>query len=170
MKPGKKLVATAELDQTSPTTIKALPPTDSSVSTTALADALVQAINLTKPRAKKTVVNYDPQTPWSPPSGEVKHRLKRKAYQHGILLDDAKLTNEQIDLFNKLRPGVFGNGFFRVTRRRDKGIDLDYPFRTPAQRMRVSSEFGLRDVNEVLQFCIDESLRPKRLEIEDLED
>jgi len=63
-----------------------------------LADAFRDAITSTRPVEKKTVANRVPRTPWSPPPGVPKAKLKRKMYHHGIgLRDGEQLTNQEIE-------------------------------------------------------------------------
>lgn len=133
---------------------------------TDLAQAIVEAIRSTSPIVKKTQFNKASKTPWTPKDGSPKLRVKRRSYHHGMLLADPaeannRLSNAEIALFNKLKPGSYCDGFVKVARRRDKGIDIDYPVRTAAQRLRLVSEFGIRTFEELLQRCVDEAAKPK---------
>ena len=144
-------------------------PSDSSKE---LAAALLQAIHAAQPITKKTQFNKPSKTPWMPKDGSPKPRLKRRVYHHGLLLGDPtepnnRLLPEEIELFNKLKPGSYCNGFVKVVRRRDKGIDIDYPIRTNSQRLRLVNDFGIRSFQELLQRCVTEAASPKALEIED---
>jgi len=134
--------------------------------TSELADALTQAIEAAKPPAKKTIFNRRKKTPWSPPPGEAKLKLKRKFFQHGIPLSEKRLTNEQIALCNKVRPGSYCDGFVTVQRRRDKGINIAYPVRTPQQRLKLVNQFGIRNFTELLQYVIKEAEMPKKSEFD----
>lgn len=138
-----------------------------SVGINELVAALVAAINVAKPVVKKTASNRTANTPWSPKPGEVKPKLKRPFYQHGILVDPEMSTSEQILLMNKVRPGLFCDGHVRVTRRRDKGVDISYSIKTAAQRLRLVNGFGVRTFDELLQRCIDEAENPKQYAVED---
>ena len=138
-----------------------------SVGVDALANALVQAINQTKPAAKLTPNQRKPRTPWTNKDGSPKPKLKRVFYQHGILVDPDMSTNLEVELMNKVRPGIFMDGHVRVTRRRDKGIDISYPVKTAAQRLRLVNQFGIRNFAELLQRCIDEADNPKQYEVSD---
>lgn len=139
-----------------------------SVGASELAAALVQAINAAKPVEKKTFATRKPKTPWTPPDGVPKVKLKRAAFQHGMEVDEEKLSNEEITLYNKLRPGRFLNGYVFVKRRRDKGIDIDYPIKTAAQRLKLVNQFGIRNLSELLQRCISEAANPPK-QIEETE-
>lgn len=141
---------------------------EASVGTAALAAALVQAINLTKPVEKKTFATRKAKTPWTPADGSPKPKLKRAAHQHGMEIDEDKLSVEEILLFNKLRPGRFLNGLVTVTRRRDRGIDISYPVKTAAQRLKLVNLFGIRNLTELLAMCVNEAQNPPK-QIEDLD-
>ncbi len=141
-----------------------------------LAAAIVEAIRSTQPEptfAKKTIFNKKSKTPWNPTGGS-RPRLKRKAYHHGMMIGDpteptCRLTNTEIVLFNQLKPGTYCNGYVKVSRRRDKGIDVDYPIRTNSQRLRLVNDFGIRSFEELLQRCVTEAATPKPVE-SDLDD
>lgn len=126
-----------------------------------LVNALVQAIQLTKPKEKKTPINRTPGSPWDPKDGSKKPKLKRKHYQHGLIMDPSFLSVEEIELLNKLKPGRFFDGLVKVYKRRDSGIDIDYPVKTASQRMRVASYFtgGLAGF---LRRCLDEAASPTK--------
>ena len=134
---------------------------EASVGTSELAAALVQAINAAKPIEKKTFATRKPRTPWTPKDGEAKVKLKRAAFQHGMEIDEDRLSSEEITLFNKLRPGRFLDGTVTVTRRRDRGIDVSYPVKTAAQRLKLVNNFGIRNLSELLTLCIQEAQNPK---------
>lgn len=138
--------------------------TSSSVSVDALASALQAAIQASKPAEKKTIFNRPSETPWTPPPGQERLKLKRKMYQHGLPISEKFVTNEQIALMNKLRPGVYLDGHVRVTRRKDKGVDISYPVKSPAQRLRLVNGFGVRNFTELLQRLNEEADKPKRSE------
>lgn len=144
---------------------KAKTPTESaplSTDVSALVNALVQAIQLTKPVEKKNAVNRKPGSPWDPKDGSKKLKLKRKMYQHSMIIDPDFMTNEEIDLLNKLKVGRFMNGWVRVYRRKDHGIDIDYPVKTASQRLKLVSEHGIRNFKELLERCISEAANPTK--------
>lgn len=131
-----------------------------------LAAALRDAIQASKPAEKKTVFTRVENTPWTPPKGVAKLKLKRKSFQHGIPLSEKMLTNEQISLLNRLRPGSYLDGWVTVRRRRDKGIDVDYPIRSAQQRLKLVNAFGVRTFTELLQRLNDEADKPRRSEFD----
>lgn len=125
----------------------------------ALADAFVAAIERTRPVEKKNVSNRTQQTPWSPAKGVPKVKLKRKMYQHGIAVED-KVHNADIQLLNQVKPGHYCDGYVRVTLRKDRGLDIDYPVRTASQRLKLVNQYGIRSFTELLQRIIDEKTNP----------
>lgn len=127
----------------------------------ALADAFVSAIERTKAPEKKTPFTRKQQTPWSPPPGVPRVKMKRKMFHHGIPLGE-NVSNEEIELMNKVKPGVYCGGFVRVTLRKDRGIDIDYPVKTASQRLRLVNQFGVRSFAELLERIIDEKANPSK--------
>lgn len=134
----------------------------------AIAEATKTAIEAARP-AKKTEFDRKINTPWTPKDGSPKAKLKRKMFQHGLLLRPAFLTNEEILALNQLRPGVYCDGFVRVTRRRDKGLNIEYPVKTTDQRLRLVQRFGIRNVGELASYCIEEAKNPKKVNPEDMD-
>lgn len=130
----------------------------------ALVRALVQAIQLTKPIEKKTAINRKPGSPWDPKDGSKKVKLKRKMYQHGLLIDDGSISNEEIVLLNKVKVGRYCDGWVKVFRRKDHGIDIDYPVKTASQHLKLAAICGGRGLSGLLERCIEESSNPKTQE------
>jgi hypothetical protein len=137
-------------------------PSQQQVDINTLAAAFAQAINIAKPMEKKTPFNRKINTPWTPTDGSPRLKLKRAVHQHGVLLDPEFLSNDEIALFNKLKPGLYLDGYVRVIRRKDRGISLDYPVKTAAQRLRLVNQFGVRNLQELLEKCVAEGLNPKK--------
>lgn len=135
----------------------------------ALVAALVEAIKQTKPIEKKNAANRVARTSWTPKDGSPKLKLKRKMYQHGMAIDADMVTNEQITLLNALKPGRFLDGWVKVIRRRDKGIDIDYAIKTASQRLKLVNAFGIRNFDELLERCIEEASNPTKYAIQDLD-
>lgn len=147
--------------------VKPEPKTEITVGQSELAQALVAAIEAAKPPAKITAANRKRKgTPWTPPPGVARAKLKRKAYHHGMPIE-SKILNEEIELLNQIRPGLYCDGHVRVVRRRDKGIDIDYPVRTAAQRLRLVNQFGIRNFKELLERIVDEGANPVKYKSED---
>jgi len=130
----------------------------------AIAQAMTGANKASKPVEKKTILTYDGITPWSPPKGEKRLKAKRKFHVHSLLVDPDFHSNEEIDLFNKVRPGTYLNGFVKVERRRDKGINISWQIKTPDQKMRLAATYGITSLAQLLQRCIAEAAQPKKIE------
>lgn len=126
-----------------------------------LADAFVEAIERTKPPVKITIANRKPKTAWTPPEGVARVKMKRRFFHHGVLIDE-KVHNEEIELLNQVKPGHYCDGYIRVTLRKDRGIDVDYPVRTASQRLRLINQYGIRSFSELLRRIIDEKSNPTK--------
>jgi hypothetical protein len=135
-----------------------------------LAQALVEAINITKPEAKRTISTRKKNTPWTPKDGSPKLKLKRKSHLHGILQVESRLSNEEIDLLNKVKPGVYCDGYVKVLRRKDRGIDIDYPVRTASQRLRLINDYGIVSFKTLLEHLVTEGVNPKKVETEEVDE
>lgn len=127
-------------------------------STRAQADAASAAAKI----VKKTTLNRKHNSPFDPKDGKAKARFKRKTYLHSLALDEKFHTNDEIEAANKLRPGSYCDGLIRVTRRKDKGIDIDWPVKTAAQRLRLATQYGLTTFKDICERCITEAAQPKR--------
>lgn len=138
-----------------------------------LVQALVQAIQLTKPVEKKTFATRKSKSPWDPTDGSPKLKLKRKMYQHGIPIDPDFNDNATIDALNHLKVGRYLNDWVRVYKRKDQGIDIEYPIKTASHRMRLPS-MGITEQRDptgkliksglqvFVERMIDESKQPKQ--------
>lgn len=126
-----------------------------------LAAALTQAINATKPKEKKTVATRTKNTPWTPKDGSPKLKFKRKFYQHGIAIMENRTSNEEIALLNQLKPGYYCEGFVKVTLRKDRGIDIDYPVKTSSHRLKLINQFGIASFVGLLERLVAEKANPK---------
>lgn len=127
----------------------------------ALADALVQAIERTRPPQKKTIADRKENTPWTPKDGSPQLKLKRKMYHHGMMIT-GKISNEEIELLNKVRPGHYCDGVVRVTARRDRGVDIDYPIATAQQRLRLINAYKITSFADLLRRIVDENANPRK--------
>ena len=157
-----KKTTIVELDTQTP--VKVDPP--ASVGQTELANALIAAINATKAVEKKTPFNRTKNTPWTPKDGSPRLKLKRTMYQHGILIG-SRVSNEEIALLNQIKPGRFCDGHVHVVKRKDKGLNIDYPVKTASQRLKLVNQFGLRNFVELLQRLVDEAKNPSAYKTEE---
>jgi hypothetical protein len=146
-----------------------------SVGLSELAQALVAAIEATKGPQKKSVFTRKKGTPWTPPPGVARLKPKRKMFHHGMLIADpsdpltyTRLSNDEIELLNQIKLGSYCSGWVKVYRRKDRGVDIEYPIRTAAQRLKLVNEFGIRNFRELLENIIREGNAPKKTEDDDL--
>lgn len=131
-----------------------------------LIQALASAIESTRPATKKDIFTRKAKTPWTPPDGVTKLKLKRKIYQHGLLVDEDFIDNATIAALNRLRPGQYFGGYVSVIRRRDKGIDIDYKYKSPQDRMALSSRFGIHSFQNLVERMNEEADKPKKSEFD----
>jgi len=134
-----------------------------------LAAAFAQAIELTRPVQKKNPFNRKVGTPWSPKDGSAKVKLRRKVYQHGMPVENDMTTNEDLELMNRLKPGLFMDGHVKVLRRKDRGLSIEYPIRTAAQRLKIASNFGITSFTKLLERLVEEAEHPEQYKVEDVD-
>lgn len=134
----------------------------------AIGSGVSTAIESSRPPQRKSQINRKRNTPWTPKDGTPKLKLKVACYQHGLELREERLFNEQIALLNRLRPGIYLDGHVKVIRRRDRGLNIDYPMRTAAQRMRLSAVFGITSLTDLLKRLVEDGdKRPKNVEFDE---
>ncbi len=126
----------------------------------ALAAATTAAIEEARPR-QKTVANRKKNTPWTPKDGSLKPKFKRKFYQHALPVKEKMSSSEEIHLWNKLRPGTYMNGLVVVTKRSDKGLDLDYKIKNSSDRLKIANFVGASGLTPILKRCVEEAATPK---------
>lgn len=144
--------------------------TETQSNTSELAQALREVIEITRPMQKKTISNRVKGTPWSSKDGSPKLKLKRIMYQHSLKIDEDRVNNEEIALLNKIKPGSYCDGYVRVVRRKDRGIDIDYPVKTASQRLRLINDFGVVSFQSLLERLVAEAAQPKKIENEDVDE
>lgn len=135
-----------------------------------LAQALVQAIETTRPPVKKTEATRVKNNPYYPTDGSTRSKLKKVHFQHGLEVNPEHLFNEDIDMLNMLKPGVYCSGHIRVTRRKDRGIDIDYPIKTASQRLRLVNQFGITSFTTLIKRLLDEKADPVKYKLPDDDD
>jgi hypothetical protein len=132
-----------------------------------LAQALVTAIEATRPPAKKTPANRKKGSPWH---SDNKPKLRRVMYQHGIEINWDQISAEEVELLNKVKAGTYCEGFIRVIKRKDRSIDIDYPIKTASQRLRLINDFGLTNLKDICKRLIEEAADPKKFKGPDEDD
>ncbi len=93
------------------------------------------AENSRNPLKQATILETVPDTPWTPKDGAARVKAKSKFYQNGTMCDDARMTNEEISLFNQLKPGRYNHKKWEVAKGKKKGIDFRFPDKTIEQRI-----------------------------------
>ena len=152
------------------TSTPAAPPTpDITDQLSLLTTALTKAFESAKPKVVQTAHGRIAKTPWTPPEGTPRSQFKRKSYHHGRAILESRVSNEEIDLMNKLKPGRYLSNLVTVTRRKDKGIDIDYRIRTNSDRLKLVNAHGIISFTDLLSKVIAEQSIPRPLEIEDLD-
>lgn len=134
-----------------------------------LAEALVTAIETAKPKRITAANRKRKGTPWTPKDGSPKLKLKRRIYHHGLEAE-TKLSNEEIELLNKIKPGSYCGGLVKIVLRKDKGLNIDYNIRTASQRLKVVNAMGIRTFPEFLRRIVDEQTNPMNYNVEDVSD
>lgn len=127
-----------------------------------LANALITAIESTRAPVKKTPFNRLKLGPWDPKDGTKKPKLKRVMYQHGIELEDTKLSSEEINLLNQIKAGSYCGGIVKVIKRKDRSLDIDYQMKTSSQRLRLVNSFGITSFSSLLNRLISEASDPTK--------
>lgn len=140
------------------------PKEDPKSATSELVSALAQAIELTRPLQKKTILNRKKGGPFATKDGTAKLKLRRTHYQHAIRMVEDTLSSDEIGLLNKIRPGSYCDGVVKVILRKDRGIDLDYPAKTASQRLRLVNQFGVVNLKALLERVVAEAAEPKKAE------
>lgn len=135
-----------------------------------IAEAIRAVVEAVKPKEKKTIVTRKAQTPWTPPEGVPRLKLKRKIFQHSLPVYEDRLTNEQIEALNKLKPGTYFDGWVKVNQRRDKGLDIDYPVKNVQQRLKLTSVYKVTSFLDLIQKLNAEAAKPKKSEFDPNQD
>ena len=146
-----------------------------SVAVSELAKALILAIETTRPPTKKTVASRKSGKPYDHADGSSRLKLKRPCFQHGIEIDIDTIPDEAVERLNQLRPGTYCSGWIKVTKRRDgTGLDIAYPVRTAAQRLKLPSYFvgcaGVTPFSQLLARLLDEKSNPAKYRLPEDED
>jgi hypothetical protein len=109
-----------------------------------LTNAFAEALKLTAPPRYIQIGEYDPKTGWQPVAAEA-HTLTRKCFQNGIVMNEAQMTNKEIDLLNAIdRSGRYINRLVEVIIGEDGGeevIYLRYRNKTEDQRNALREHF-----------------------------
>ena len=144
----------------------AAPSADPAIPVGDLAKALIQAIEATRPPEKKTTANRKKGNPWLPKDGSPKLKMKRTYYQHGMEIDPDTVPNEVIERLNKMKPGTYCGGWVKVKKTQSGGLNIDYPIRTSAQRLKLNDFYagypGETGFSRFLARLLDEKTDPAK--------
>ncbi len=123
---------------------------------TVLAQALTDALNANAPTKYIKYGKHDLANVFNP-RGLKSRPLRRACYQNGMLLQERQLHDSEIDLLNKLTPGVYFDGLVTVVEQAD-GTELMlrilYRNRTADQRQELASR-GAYTFTHMLQVMVD---------------
>jgi hypothetical protein len=110
--------------------------------------AFVQALKeATGNEAKQiSLAAYRAKTPFNPTGDRTRPKLTRRTFQNGARLREHFLTNEEIDLLNKIKAGEYGSTVrVRVIETNDDGanptVEIQYRNKTTDDRMAFKGEF-----------------------------
>lgn len=107
----------------------------------AVATATVQAHREARAEERPIEIRRSSRTSAFNPTGGPRPSLKRTTIFCGSEQQESNLTNEEIDLFNRLKPGRYNKGKWQVISRDDgmneTHIDVRIPISTTDQRMEL---------------------------------
>lgn len=145
-----------------PPTSKPVDSTDTSTpdATTLTADQLTQSfatavrsvIDAVKP-PKVSIADFKPVTAFNP-TGARRRRLKRTVYQNGARMNPALLTDKEIALLDKVKPGRYCEGLVtvhEVQRGGNTEVHLAYANKTLEDRMALKNV--ARNLQDMLEQC-----------------
>lgn len=149
---------TTETDQTTPATSPMV-----AVDATAFAQAILSATEAVNGPKKKTILTRKSGSPWANKDGSAKPRLRRKMSQHGQAFIEDNLTAGEINALNRIKKaGSYINGFVTVKIRKDRGLDITYPMKTAAQRLKLMNDYGVTSIEQLANRIADEASQPKK--------
>lgn len=82
-----------------------------------------------------------PNSPWNPEGKRVRAKFSRPTFLHGIDLNSLTLFEEEIELFNQLKPGRYIDRKVEVRLTQDGSIDLSWPGAKNDARIEMYSRF-----------------------------
>lgn len=82
-----------------------------------------------------------PVSPWNPTGKRDRVKLTRPTYLHGIIVNPLTHTEEEITLWNKIKPGRYIDRKVEVRMQQDGSIDLSWPGAKTDARIEFYSRF-----------------------------
>lgn len=147
MKKAKEIVEPVEVEEIENDVEELKTPlTSVAISTKDLAEAIVSATEQSSGVRRR--IPFGQQKIRSPfnPTGNRNRKLKKVFYQAGFRLGVKTLTDAEIDLLHKLKPGLYIDNLVRVIERQGAGgemeVFINYSNSTADQRMALGSRIG----------------------------
>jgi hypothetical protein len=106
------------------------------------ADALAKAVAELAPRKFVQFGRHDARTVFNP-TGKRNRQLTRPTFQNGYRVQVDTCSDEEIALFDQLKPGSYLNKLIRVILIDDQDggqLHINYPNKTADQRMQVAAQ------------------------------
>lgn len=99
------------------------------------------------------------KTPWNPSGNKDRVRLRRNTFQNGAQVVSERVSDEEITLFNKLKPGRFGTArrYVVIMKPSDRSINFVYPHATPEDRFQTTLDQKSRGLVGLLEICVNEA-------------
>lgn len=129
----------------------------SSVDVKELAQALKEAIQETAPIQQVHISRYVAKTPFNPTGSKTRPKLRGLFLQNGGRMVEDRLTNDEITLLNKIRPGRYLDRRVEVIERTENGetsVEIRYSNASMEQRLELKNR--ARNLKEMLQGILDE--------------
>lgn len=127
------------------------------------ADVLTSVVNRLDAQQpiKIPIQNARIPSPWNPEGKKASERtrFKRPTFQNGRQLFESTLTEQEIDLFNRLKPGRYGpdRRFVVIVRANDRAVQLRYPCKTLEERMENSAYAAGEGIAGILKKLVAEA-------------
>lgn len=139
--------------------------TSANVNVLELAQAIKMVVEETAPVKQVHISQYRPKSPWNP-AGKRQHErphLRGEFLQNGQRMIEDRLSEKEIELLNKIRPGRYINRKVEVIERQSNGevtVEIRYNNQTADQRSELKNE--ARNLTEMLQRIVDEAKPEKK--------
>lgn len=103
---------------------------------------------------QKSYNEIAPDSPWNPEGKRDRVKLKRATSLQGITINPLTHTEEEIQLFNQLKPGRYIERRVQVRMTQDGAVDLSWPGAKIDQRIEMYSRFPT--LSALLRACVEE--------------
>lgn len=106
-----------------------------------IAKSLSSAEQRRESQRQLSITEIKPDSPWNPEGKRDRLKLSRATSLHGIALNPLTHSEEEIALFNKLKPGRYIERRVEVRMTQDGSIDLSWPGAKNDTRIEFYSRF-----------------------------